>query len=155
MKTDPIVDSVCADLQARSAVGIAKYGVTLNDAVDIHSLMYWLQHAYEETLDKANYLKAAIESLRKGRPLTTPESVVEQVVNADLQEMHAAYTKAQYFGVSPFVEGRLETLKSVKAALHGMQPIDVCSYPHCDCSVSFPAGMSPSITSCPRAGRTP
>ena len=55
---DPIVEAVRADLLRRSQVGIAKYGVTL--ARKDLSLRDWLQHAYEETLDQANYLKRAI-----------------------------------------------------------------------------------------------
>lgn len=56
--TDPVVEAVRADLLARSERGQDKYGVTL-DRDDL-SLRDWLQHAYEETLDTANYLKAAI-----------------------------------------------------------------------------------------------
>lgn len=59
---DPIVEMVCLDLIARSEVGIRKYKTTL--ARNDMELKDWLQHAYEETLDKANYLKAAIESIR-------------------------------------------------------------------------------------------
>lgn len=55
---DPIVEAVRADLLQRSQVGIAKYGVTLA-RTDL-SLRDWLQHAYEEHLDAANYLKRAI-----------------------------------------------------------------------------------------------
>lgn len=61
--TDPVVEAVRADLLQRSAKGIAKYGVTL-DRRDL-SLRDWLQHAYEETLDQANYLKCAILELEK------------------------------------------------------------------------------------------
>jgi hypothetical protein len=55
---DSIVDMVREDFLARSQVGIKKYGVAL-DRTDL-SLRDWLQHAYEETLDQANYLKRAI-----------------------------------------------------------------------------------------------
>lgn len=55
---DSVVEAVRADLLRRSKLGIAKYGVTL-DRTDL-SLRDWLQHAYEETLDQANYLKRAI-----------------------------------------------------------------------------------------------
>lgn len=55
---DPVVEAVRADLLARSQVGVGKYGVTLA-RTDL-SLRDWLQHAYEETLDQANYLKRAI-----------------------------------------------------------------------------------------------
>ena len=62
-KTDPVVNAVCADLQSRSHVGIVKYGTTLYD--NMGDLRYWLQHSYEETLDKANYLKRAIMEIDK------------------------------------------------------------------------------------------
>lgn len=55
---DSVVAAVRADLLRRSELGIAKYGHTL-DRKDL-SLRDWLQHAYEETLDQANYLKRAI-----------------------------------------------------------------------------------------------
>ena len=63
MPVDPVVEAVRADLLRRSQFGIAKYGVTLerNDL----SLRDWLQHAYEECLDQANYLKRAIIELEK------------------------------------------------------------------------------------------
>jgi len=60
---DSIVESVREDLDNRSKVGIKKYGVTL-DRTDL-SLSDWLQHAYEETLDNALYLKRAMKDLKK------------------------------------------------------------------------------------------
>jgi hypothetical protein len=57
-KVDQVVDQVRADLLRRSQHGIEKYGVTL-DRTDLN-LRDWLQHAYEEALDLANYLKRAI-----------------------------------------------------------------------------------------------
>lgn len=58
---DSVVEAVRTDLLQRSRLGIAKYGVTL-DRTDL-SLRDWLQHAYEETLDQANYLKRVILEL--------------------------------------------------------------------------------------------
>lgn len=55
---DPVVEAVRADLLRRSQHGIAKYGRML-DRKDL-TLRDWLQHAYEEALDLANYLKRAI-----------------------------------------------------------------------------------------------
>ena len=49
---------VCADIAARQAKGIAKYGTTV--AANPLSLEQWLQHAYEECLDQAVYLKKCI-----------------------------------------------------------------------------------------------
>lgn len=61
---DAVVDAVRDDLLRRSQLGIAKYGVTL-ERTDL-TLRDWLQHAYEETLDKANYLKRAIMEMDNG-----------------------------------------------------------------------------------------
>jgi hypothetical protein len=55
---DQVVEAVRKDLLDRSQVGIKKYGITL-DRNDL-SLKDWLQHAYEECLDQANYLKKSI-----------------------------------------------------------------------------------------------
>lgn len=52
---------VCADIAKRQARGINKYGTTVAD--NPLKLRDWLQHAYEETLDKAVYLKRAIEEI--------------------------------------------------------------------------------------------
>jgi hypothetical protein len=54
---------VCQDIAARQAKGLAKYGVTVEN--NPLNLKQWLQHAYEETLDQAIYLKRAIEELEK------------------------------------------------------------------------------------------
>ncbi len=56
--TDKVIQAVCADLRKRSEVGIKKYGVTL-ERTDL-TLRDWLQHAYTECLDQADYLKRAI-----------------------------------------------------------------------------------------------
>lgn len=64
-KIDPIVEANIAMLRRRSEVGIKKYGVTLAD--NPISLREWLMHALEETLDKANYLQAAIHELDRTR----------------------------------------------------------------------------------------
>ena len=55
---DKVVEQVRGDLLSRSQAGINKYGVTL-DRRDL-TLKDWLQHAYEECLDQANYLKKCI-----------------------------------------------------------------------------------------------
>lgn len=60
---DSIVDAVREDLLSRSKLGISKYNTTL-DRTDI-SLKGWLQHAYEECLDQANYLKRSIIEIER------------------------------------------------------------------------------------------
>lgn len=52
---------VCADIARRQAHGLAKYGVSVRD--NPLTLCQWLQHAYEEHLDAAVYLKRALEVL--------------------------------------------------------------------------------------------
>jgi hypothetical protein len=54
---------VCSDISSRQQLGIKKYNSTVRD--NNLSLKQWLQHAYEETLDQAIYLKRAIEQLDK------------------------------------------------------------------------------------------
>jgi hypothetical protein len=54
---------VCQDIAERQQKGIAKYGVTVEE--NPLSLREWLQHAFEETLDNAVYLKRAIEEMEK------------------------------------------------------------------------------------------
>ncbi len=58
------LELVKADLDAREQLGKKKYGTTM-DRSDL-SLMDWLQHAYEETLDQALYLKKSIMYLHDG-----------------------------------------------------------------------------------------
>ena len=59
-----IESEVCDDIASRQAKGIAKYGTTVAD--NPAALKEWLQHAYEETLDQAIYLKRAIREIEKG-----------------------------------------------------------------------------------------
>jgi len=53
--------AVCQMIADRQQLGIAKYGQTVADnPIDLRA---WLQHALEETLDQAVYLKRAIEEI--------------------------------------------------------------------------------------------
>lgn len=56
---------VCEDIAFRQHVGLKKYGVQVEN--NPLSLIEWLQHAYEETLDQAIYLRRSIEELRKSQ----------------------------------------------------------------------------------------
>lgn len=58
-----IAKSVSDDILERSRIGTKKYGVTL-DRKDL-TLKDWLQHAYEECLDQANYLKRTIVEIEQ------------------------------------------------------------------------------------------
>lgn len=71
-QVDPIVPQgieaeVCIDISQRQLHGIKKYGKTVAD--NPLNLRQWLQHAYEETLDKAVYLKRAMAELDKAEHL--------------------------------------------------------------------------------------
>lgn len=59
---DKVVAAVCEDLQKRSEFGLKKYGVSL-ERKDLE-LVDWLEHAYTECLDQANYLKRSIMTIR-------------------------------------------------------------------------------------------
>lgn len=61
------VEAVRADLRRRAEFGLQKYGQPVAD--NPTDLRGWLQHAFEETLDKAVYLKRAIQEIdaKEGR----------------------------------------------------------------------------------------
>jgi hypothetical protein len=53
--------AVCLDIAMRQQMGIKKYGTTVRD--NPLALRAWVQHAYEEALDLAVYLKRVTEEL--------------------------------------------------------------------------------------------
>lgn len=57
--TDRITAALCAELEARAAVGLRKYGVAVADSG--LSRREWLEHAKQEALDLAVYLQRLIE----------------------------------------------------------------------------------------------
>lgn len=69
MKKDPIVQTVVDAFLRRSAVGIEKYGTTLQE--NNLSVLEWLNHAQEEAMDFCLYLErlkqevVELEKLRK------------------------------------------------------------------------------------------
>lgn len=54
---------VMLDLRSREKMGIEKYGVSV-DKAKLDTLQ-WMQHAYEESLDHAIYMKKLILEARK------------------------------------------------------------------------------------------
>lgn len=54
---------VVLDICQRQEFGIKKYGTTV--AENPLTLKQWLQHAYEECLDQAIYLRRAIEEIKE------------------------------------------------------------------------------------------
>ena len=63
MKPIGIEALVCEEIARRQQLGINKYGTTVAD--NNLSLREWLQHALEETLDQAIYLRRAIAEIDK------------------------------------------------------------------------------------------
>ena len=61
MPHDRITETLCAELRARAALGVRKYGTTLADAP--LSTRQVLQHAKEEALDHAAYLQRMIDDI--------------------------------------------------------------------------------------------
>jgi hypothetical protein len=57
---------VCRDIARRQQKGLRIYGKTVE--TNQGDLKYWLQHAYEESIDRAIYLKRAIEEIEKHEP---------------------------------------------------------------------------------------
>lgn len=53
--------AVCHDIARRQQLGVAKYGTTVQ--ANPLPLRAWLQHAYEELLDGAVYLRRAIADI--------------------------------------------------------------------------------------------
>lgn len=62
-RRDAVIDAVREDLHRRSQLGIRKYGMTLED--NPAEMRARLQHAYEEALDLANYLKWVIMKMEE------------------------------------------------------------------------------------------
>jgi len=61
MKPTGIEALVCEEIAQRQQLGINKYGTTVADSS--LSLREWLQHALEESLDQAIYLRRAIAEI--------------------------------------------------------------------------------------------
>jgi len=62
---DYTVNCVCDDLYKRSVLGLQKYGCTTYD--NNLDLLEWLNHAYEEMLDQAVYIKRAIIEIERSK----------------------------------------------------------------------------------------
>ena len=68
---------VCQLIAERQMMGISKYGTTVSD--NPLPLREWLQHALEETLDQAIYLKRAIEELDNAESQQVRETAIERL----------------------------------------------------------------------------
>ena len=57
-------DRIYADLLASDEKGLMEYGVTVDRSDYSHA--DWLREAYEETLDKAKYLRRSLDTIGAG-----------------------------------------------------------------------------------------
>jgi len=78
--------AVCEDIAKRQKLGIQKYGVTV--ANNPLALREWLQHAYEECLDQAVYLKRAMAELDHFPAATKMVTALEYIAHAGLSSRH-------------------------------------------------------------------
>lgn len=62
MMPSGIEQMVCEDIDKRQQMGMNKYGISVQQ--NPLTLKEWLQHAYEECIDQAIYLKRAMEELK-------------------------------------------------------------------------------------------
>lgn len=74
--------TVCEDIARRQALGLAKYGISV--AENPLALRQWLQHAYEETLDQAIYLRRAIDQI------DAEVHGIDQVAQISAAQQHAS-----------------------------------------------------------------
>jgi hypothetical protein len=58
-----IAESICLKIHARAGLGLAKYGVSLDDAP--LTRLQALRHAQEEMIDAAEYLEKEIQAEEK------------------------------------------------------------------------------------------
>lgn len=65
---------VCEDIARRQALGVAKYGTTVEQ--NPLTTRQWLQHAYEEALDLAIYLKRSMEEIDKTNPQPPTNEII-------------------------------------------------------------------------------
>lgn len=91
---------VCQDIAARQLKGLQKYGTTVQD--NPLGLLQWLQHAYEETLDQAVYLKRAIEQLQGVAPDAQPKAHI----NLPVVELPASMRCGDAINVPPLKAGK-------------------------------------------------
>ncbi len=102
--------AVCADIAHRQALGIEKYGQPV--AENPAELVAWLQHAYEESLDRAIYLKRAMAEVRSGRYWETLHQEIKTSEEAARQQM----SRSRH-GDLEFWDGVLHGLSRAKAHL--------------------------------------
>ena len=117
---DQNVEDLRELLKRRAEIGLAKYGVTtMREDLDLRA---WLQHALEETLDKAVYLRAAIRKLDGGECMSTGKELgLEAIKNAAdhlvaLAKSRGVVLTIEQKPLMPPAMGNYETVVSVREA---------------------------------------
>jgi len=82
---------VCEDIAKRQDLGLAKYGTTVEG--NPLPLRDWLQHAYEEALDMAVYLRRAIEEPQECIDIVKYKTLHRKYIDACFD---AEYTKMRW-----------------------------------------------------------
>ena len=80
MKPTGIEAKVCEDIAKRQELGIAKYGTTVEGNPLPHRA--WLQHAYEEALDMAVYLRRAMDEPADGVTMADYKALKMKAIEA-------------------------------------------------------------------------
>lgn len=79
---------VCSDIAYRQLHGMNKYKVSVAD--NPLNLRQWLEHAYQETLDEAIYLRRAMDEIDKNKANTTEQDLLRAYQKiGTLQELKA------------------------------------------------------------------
>lgn len=74
-------DRIYADLLASDEKGLMEYGVTVDRSDYSHA--DWLREAYEETLDKAKYLRRSLDTIGAGIGGSAERKAVDVLLQID------------------------------------------------------------------------
>lgn len=75
---------IAKDLASRQQLGIVKYGQTVaNNPLELRA---WLQHALEECLDQAIYLRRAIAEIDDQGPRYSIDEIADACVGAEISD---------------------------------------------------------------------
>jgi len=102
---------VCADIAARQALGMKKYGQTVAD--NPLPLRAWLQHGYEEALDLAVYLRRAQAEIDAQRD-TMPAADELAPLPAPVAHLSRGRNEAAE-ALSRLIDGQIEEIKRLRA----------------------------------------
>lgn len=111
---------VCEDIANRQLHGIQKYGTTVAD--NPLALKAWLQHAYEEKLDDAVYMRRAIEKIDEVlRDYNRIRTVLVNLVGSDdRDELIEMANETKQSSIPP------EDREAILAAIDVLQSTQAC-----------------------------